>query len=145
MRNVPSWSRFVCLLGLLAVASPALAGGNASQPLEKKPLSCAKTQLIVEPPCFGIGCQECNSFTSCGSPTFSGSFVRQKDNGACVYQCQESSECTTTICCPDTGCDSDTFTQTRDFRVRALGYPMGGCPQDQITINNFSRLGGYDD
>jgi len=73
------------------------------------------------------GCGGCTpTYTNCGSRDYSGvNFVRQKDNGVCVYQCPY------TQTCYDTSCGlPDPITKTGSFRVRStLGqYPMGGCP-----------------
>lgn len=72
------------------------------------------------------------SFPNCCTPDYSDcsrdysgvNFVRQKDNGVCVYQCPYTQTCN------DTACNQPPIISYGSFRVRsAVGqYPMGGCP-----------------
>jgi len=121
--------RFALLGALLAVSLAAAKPSPATQPLTLSPLSQALFQAIactqgVQPPDCCIP-----SFDQCTTQYTGVSFVRQKDNGVCVYQCTDTVTCT-----DSTGCSPGQTVTPGSFRVRSeVGqYPMGGCPAAAI-------------
>jgi hypothetical protein len=96
-----------------------------------------------EPCPFGRDCfppPECLPGKSCGPVdpgTVTGSFVKQKPNLTCVYDCSGQKTCTNvnfdcTVSAP--------FQQTAYFPARVHGYGLNQCPQDQETATALCRL-----
>ncbi len=120
----------VCLFGLLTIAPQASTAGPSSA-------ADRTAQRSSAPP----SCPDCcTTSTTCGPSTYSGYFVDQKPNGACVYECLETKQCTERTCCPLQPCVDATYPFSDNYRVRPT-YPWGQCPQDQATINAFCEIG----
>jgi len=79
---------------------------------------------------YGGGTEQCPASTTCGSKNYTGiSFVKQKDNGKCIYECTYSVSCTTTDCTGDYP-----FTDSGAERWRIGPYPAGQCPAPDMSI-----------
>jgi hypothetical protein len=73
----------------------------------------------------------CTPSITCGpidESTVVGSFLKQKPNLACVYQCSGEQTCTE----QHEDCSVSTFPLPHDYRRRVF-YPAGGCPLDDAT------------
>ena len=123
--------RYALLGALLAVPLAAAAPAKSSPAFKPLTLSPA-AEAVFEAVC-PEGWPDCcvPSFDDCSTQYTSVSFVRQKDNGVCVYQCQD-----TVTCYDSTGCSPGHTTTFGSFRVRSeVGqFPMGGCPAADISF-----------
>jgi hypothetical protein len=116
--------RLVLLGALLALPLSAAQKTEPSlssflQSLSPAATAQAKTVCpLSQPDCCVPDYSDC-------SRDYSGvNFVRQKDNGVCVYQCPYTQTCN------DVSCGHAPITTTGSFRVRSqVGqYAMGACP-----------------
>lgn len=117
----------------LAAAEPAAtspAANPAINPLTSSPLfgALSKSQVCTQsvPP---VCCEP--DYSDCEKVFTGVSFVRQKPNNVCVYQCPYNDVCSDT-----TGCTTGHTTTLKGLRVRSqIGdYPPGGCPAADISF-----------
>jgi hypothetical protein len=117
------------VLFLALAAAPASAQGYTCGALGV----CCDGQgycWLADPGPYGGGTEGCPAYTTCGGKTYTGiSFVKQKDNGKCVYACAYDVTCTTFDCYGE-----DTFTDPASERWRIGPYPPGQCPPPDISI-----------
>jgi hypothetical protein len=110
---------------LIVHARPA----EASQPLRCLPDEECPPPPVCEP---GLNCGPIDDATIVGS------FVRQKPNFECVYQCSGDQYCTLTV--DDGHCTKTPVTNTLHWRVRTL-YPWGLCPTDPAFAQWICKVG----
>jgi hypothetical protein len=99
----------------------------------------------AQEPCpFGDCPPSCSPGLLCGpiAPgSVTGSFLQQKPNLTCVYQCSGQKTCTNV----NFDCSvSERFLQTVYFRARVQGYGLNQCPQDQETATAVCRVASKD-
>jgi hypothetical protein len=125
----------LALLGALLAIPLAAAEPAKSTPVANPPALSPLAQALFQTVICTQGLQPPNccepSFDDCNTQYTSVSFVRQKPNGVCVYQCQD-----TVTCYDSTGCSPGHTTTFGSFRVRSeVGqFPMDGCPAADINF-----------
>ena len=134
--------RWVLLGALLALPLSAAQKEEPSLTAFLQSLSPAATAQAKTIVCTQgqTGCGGCvPTFDDCRPRDYSGvSFVRQKDNGVCVYQCPYTQKCYDTSCG-----DPNPITLTGSFRVRSeVGqYAMGACPAADPSFCSTMQVG----
>lgn len=118
----PRQKTIVASLTLLAatlLAAPILAA-PASQTMQTE-------GIILPPPCELEPCDECfPAFVLTHRQVLAIEFVKKKDNGVCVYECDANDTFTDVAQCPG----SEDFTTPVGFRVRPFfgSFPCPGDP-----------------
>lgn len=106
---------------LQAESTPSL-GQLLGPAAEAVPVSCPEPpQICGDPECTPI-------FSNCSRVYTDILFIRQKDNGKCVYQCPYDETCT------DIACGTGTETNSLSHRVRIGPYPVGQCPAADLSF-----------
>jgi hypothetical protein len=125
----------LALFGALLLALPLAAEEQktAAASANELPTLSALAGAVLKscPPAPQICTEDpiCTPSYSCDRTYDSISFIRQKDNGMCVYRCTYSESCHDTSTCHE----PDTF-NTGAHRVRIGPYDPGACPAADINF-----------